>query len=56
MAKTTVDISEKAHKELLKIQLDRRLAGEKNVTISSLASEYLDKALGVNGKEDSSQK
>ncbi|WP_183906830.1 hypothetical protein [Rufibacter immobilis] len=47
MAKTTVDISEEAHRELLKIQLERKLEGKKGVTISTLASEFLDKGLGI---------
>ncbi len=47
MAKTTVDISEQAHRALLKIQLERKLEGQKGVTIATLASEYLDKGLGL---------
>lgn len=56
MAKTTVDISEEAHRELLKIQLERKLKGEKGVTIASLAREYLDKGLGINSPKESPSK
>ena len=47
MAKATITISEKAHEKLLKIQLERKLKGEKNVSIVKLSEEYLDKGLGV---------
>ena len=52
MAKTTVDISETAHRELLKIQLERKLEGEKGVTIATLAREYLDKGLEIVSKTE----
>jgi len=56
MAKTTVDISEQAHRELLKIQLERKLDGKKGVTISTLASEFLDKGLGIASKTENPSK
>lgn len=50
MPQATIQISKEAHKALLKIQYERRASGQKNVSLSKLVSEYLDKGLGVKTK------
>lgn len=40
-----ITISEEAHKELLKIQFERKLNGKKRTTVRDVASDILEKSL-----------
>jgi hypothetical protein len=45
MKKLTVEITDKAHDELLKIQLEKKLNKESRSTVKDIAGDYLSQCL-----------
>ncbi len=52
MKKLTVEISDKAHDELLRIQLEKKLNKEPRSTVKDIAGDYLSECLENRSKKE----
>lgn len=51
MKKLTIEITDEAHNELLKIQLEKKLKKEPRTTVKEIAGDYLSECLVKRSKE-----
>ncbi len=56
MKKLTIEITDEAHSELLRLQLEKKLAKAERTTIRDLAGDYLSECLENRAKKDFSKK
>lgn len=56
MKKLTIEITEKAHQELLKIQLSKKLNNESGTTVKEIAGEYLSRCLESRAEKENPTK
>lgn len=56
MKKLTIEITDEAHDELLKIQLEKRLNKDPRSTVKEIAGDYLSECLIKRKKETPSKK
>ena len=52
MKKLTVEITDKAHQELLKLQLEKKLKKEPRSTVKDIAGDYLSSCLENRSKKE----
>lgn len=56
MKKLTVEITDKAHQELLKIQLTKKLSNEARSTVKDIAGDYLSECLEKRAEKETPTK
>lgn len=52
MKKLTVEISDKAHQELLKLQLEKKLKNDLRTTVKDIAGDFLSECLENRSKKE----
>ena len=56
MKKLTVEITDAAHAELLKLQLEKKLSNSERTTIRDIAGDYLSECLEKRNKKETPTK
>lgn len=56
MKKLTIEITDEAHNELLKLQLEKKLKKDPRSTVKDIAGDFLSECLENRAKQESSKK